>query len=91
MHPVVFRERYYDAYNEQKNYLKNEISKPFGVSMDKAFRQLDLLCKTLEYFPPPSDRDSIVTAEEWAAFEAGMKEVPTKHVRQYKFNLLPEH
>ena len=92
MYPIVFGERYYDAYDNQKNYLKNEICKPFGMSVDKAFRRLDLLCKTLEYFPPPSDRDSTVSTEDWDAFEC-TKEVPARAVRQYKFsNLLPpEH
>ena len=56
MHPIIFGERYYDAYDDQKNYLNNEICKPFGRSPvdNKAFRRLDLLCKFLEHFPPPS-------------------------------------
>ena len=32
MHPIVFGERYYDAYDDQKNYLKNEICKPCGMA-----------------------------------------------------------
>ena len=56
MHPIIFSKRYYDAYDDQKNYLNNEICKPFGRSPvdNKAFRRLDLLCKFLEHFPPPS-------------------------------------
>ena len=59
--------------------------------MDKAFCQLDLLCKTLEYFlPPSSNRDSTVSTEDWDAFEC-TKKVPARALRQYNFNFLPEH
>ena len=92
IHTIDFGERYCDAYDNQKNYLKNETCKPFGVSgVDKSFRPLDLLCKTLEYFPTPSDIDSTVSTEDWDAFEC-TKEIPVTAVhQQYKFNLLPEH
>ena len=92
MYPTVFGERYQDAYDNQKNYLTDEICKPFGMSVDKAFRRLDLLCKTLEYFPPPFDRDSTVSTEDWDGFEC-TKEAPTRAVHQYKFSELlpPEH
>ena len=82
MHPIIFGERYYDAYNDQKNYLKNEICKPFGViAVDKDFPWGDILCKTFEYLcPPPSNRDSTVSTEDWDAFECN-KEATTKDVK----------
>ena len=76
----------YNAYDDQKNYLlKNEICKPFGsvVSVDKAFHRVNLLCKTLEQFPPPSDRDSTVSAEDWDAFKC----THTQYKKKILFNL----
>ena len=89
MHSIIFGPDAYRAFKQQKNYLMNKIIKPFGVTVDAAFRRVDAIVTLLPYFPPPAFRGKPATAEQWESFEGDLK-VTTSEKKEMKYNLLPE-
>ena len=89
MHTVIFGADAYRAFKQQKDYLLNKIVKPYGVSVEAAFRRIEILTSLLVYFPPTSSRGKPATAEQWKDFEE-RKKIGTDIKREMKYNLLPE-
>ena len=89
LNSIIFGQEAYRAFKQQKDYLMNKIVKPFGVSVEAAFRRIETLTSLLSYFPPPSSRGKMATAEQWEAFEKE-KEITSKEKREMKYNLLPD-
>lgn len=54
---IIFGANAYHAYKEQKNNLMNQIVKPFGISVEAAFRRVKIITNMMEYFPPPCSND----------------------------------
>jgi hypothetical protein len=88
LHSIIFGPNAYKAFKDQKNYMMNKIIKPFGVSVDAAFRRVDAMATLLPYFPPPAFRGEPATAEQWEAFEAAV--ITSKKKKEMKYNLLPD-
>ena len=89
LNSIIFGQEAYRAFKQQKDYLTNKIVKPFGVSVEAAFRRIETLTSLLSYFPPPSSRGKMATAAQWDAFEE-QKEITNKEKREMKYNLLPD-
>ena len=89
LNSIIFGQDSYRAFRQQKEYLKNKIVKPFGVSVEAAFRRIETLTSLLSYFPPPGSRGKVTTAEQWEEFEE-MKTISNKEKREMKYNLLPD-
>ena len=65
-----------------------QIIKPFGVSVEIAFRRIEVLANLMEYFPPPSSRGKPATQAQWAKFNT-FKKLTNEDKREMKYNLLP--
>lgn len=89
LNSIIFGADYYRAFKQQKNYQMNQLCKPFNVPVEAAFRRIEIMCNLLLYFPPPSSRGQLATAEQWKQFEK-IKELPSIIKREMKYNLLPE-
>ena len=68
----------------------NKLIKPYGVSVEIAFRRIDVMTNLLDYFPPTSSRGKSASAEQWEAFKTIKKEITSAVKREMKYNLLPE-
>ena len=88
LNKIIFGQRHYEAYDDQKEYMTRQIIKPFGVSVELAFRRIDVMCLLLERFPPPGTRDGSPSIGEWMEHNY-LKKVEPKEKRRMKFNLLP--
>jgi hypothetical protein len=88
LNKIIFGQRHYEAYEDQKEYLMRQVVKPFGVAVDLAFRRIDVLCLLLERFPPPGSRDGTPSTDDWFNHQV-LKKVENKEKRRMKFNLLP--
>jgi hypothetical protein len=88
LNKIIFGQRHYEAYEDQQEYMTRQIIKPFGVSVDLAFRRIDILCLLLERFPPPGNRDGSPSVSEWNDHQI-LKKIEAKDKRRMKFNLLP--
>lgn len=89
LNSIIFGADYYRAFKQQKDYLMNQLCKPFNVPVEGAFRRVEIMCNLLTYFPPPSSRGKPATAEQWKQFK-GVKKLSSDIKREMKYNLLPE-
>ena len=89
LHSIIFGADTYKAFKEQKDYLMHMISKPFGVTVEAAFRRIEVITKLMEYFPPTSSRGRQATQEQWDAFNK-IKKISSAEKREMKYNLLPD-
>ena len=89
LHSIIFGADTYRAFKQQKDYMTHKIIKPFGVSVEAAFRRVEIMCTLLKYFPPPSSRGKTATAAQWASFE-NKKRISNDDKREMKYNLLPD-
>ena len=69
--------------------MKYKIIKPFGVSVEAAFRRIEILSKYLEYFPPSCSRGQMATSAQWEAQES-VKKLSLEEKKEIKYNLLPD-
>ena len=88
LHSIIFGADAYCAFKQQKAYLMNLIIKPYGVSVEAAFRRIEILSNLMEYFPPPSSKGKHATQAQWEAF-ASVTKMSNKDKREFKYNLLP--
>ena len=88
LHSIIFGADAYRAFKQQKDYLMRQIIKPFGVAVEIAFRQIEVLANLMEYFPPPSSRGKPATRAQWAKFN-NIKKLNPEEKREMKYNLLP--
>ena len=89
LHSIIFGADAYRAFKQQKDYLLNKLIKPFGVTVESAFRRIEVVTNLMTYFPPPSSRGKAATKEQWEAFE-DIKKMPSSLKKEMKYNLLPE-
>lgn len=89
LHSIIFGADAYRCFIEQKNYLLNMLIKPFGVSVEAAFRRIEIICNLMPFFPPSGSRGETSTQEQWEAFEE-IKVIPSAVRREMKYNLLPQ-
>lgn len=90
LHSIIFGADAYRAFKQQKDYLLNKLIKPYGVTVESAFRRIEVIAKLMSYFPPPSSRGKAATQAQWTTFEEELKKVPSSLRREMKYNLLPE-
>ena len=90
LHSIIFGADAYRAFKQQKDYLLNKLIKPYGVTVEAAFRRIEVITKLMSIFPPPSSRGSAATEEQWTTFEEDLKKIPSSLKREMKYNLLPE-
>ena len=88
LHSIIFGPDAYRAFKQQKAYLMNQIIKPFGVSVEAAFRRIEIISNLMEYFPPPSSKGKHATQAQWDAF-GPIKKLSNDDKREIKYNLLP--
>jgi hypothetical protein len=69
LNSVIFGADAYRAFKQQKDYMLNKIVKPYGVSVEAAFRRIEIISNLLAYFPPPSSRGKTATVEQWENFQ----------------------
>ena len=72
----------------QKKYLTNQIVKPFEVTVEAAFRRVDVLVTMMTQFPPTHAKGTQATALSYELFD-DVKRLNDDEVRDIKFNLLP--
>lgn len=89
LHSVIFGPDVHRAFKQQKNYMMHKIVKPFGVSVDAAFRRIDVMVNLVIWFPPPAHRGKPATAKQWKQFQESMA-VENHEKQEMKYNLLPE-
>mmetsp|Transcript_19332 Transcript_19332/g.21896 ORF Transcript_19332/g.21896 Transcript_19332/m.21896 type:complete len:460 (+) Transcript_19332:69-1448(+) len=86
---VIFGADAHRAYEIQKEYMTHEIVKPFGISIEQAFRRIDVMVKLLEYFPPTSNKGKSATHQQWERF-LKKRVVSDAEKRKMKYKLLPQ-
>ena len=59
LHSVTFGADAYRAFMVQKKYLTNQIVKPFEVTVEAAFRRVDVLITMMTQFPPAHAKGTI--------------------------------
>ena len=89
IYQVVFGADAYRAFRDQKEYLKTAIVKPYGVSVEAAFRRIDVIANLMTQFPPTARRGRMANSAQWALFE-DEKNLNDEDIREIKYNLLPE-
>jgi hypothetical protein len=89
LHSIIFGADAYRAFKQQKDYMMNKIVKPFGISVEAAFRRIEVMTNLMAYFPPPSSRGKPATKEQWDNFQE-IKKISNNLKREMKYNLLPE-
>ena len=89
LHTVIFGADSYRSIKQQKDYMCHKIVKPFGISVEAAFRRIEIVASLMQYFPPPSNRGSTATREQWEKHEKN-KKIKRVDKREWKYNLLPE-
>ena len=90
LHSIIFGADAYKAFKQQKDYLLNKLIKPYGVTVEAAFRYIKVITSLMAHFPPPSSRGKTATAEQWEQFEEEGKKISSSLKREMKYNLLPE-
>ena len=88
LYTIIFGADAHRAFNEQLDYLCHKIVKPFGVTVEAAFRRIDVLTKYMENFPPTSPRGTVATHEHWVT-HSNIRRIDDSIKRQMKYNLLP--
>ena len=89
LHSIIFGADAYRAFKQQKDYMLNKIVKPFGISVEAAFRRIEVMTNLIAYFPPPSSRGKPATLKQWNDFQE-IKKISNTIKREMKYNLLPE-
>ena len=89
LNSVIFGADAYRAHKQQQDYLQMKIVKPYSVSVEAAFRRIDVLTSLLVLFPPASSRGLPATKEQWAAHDK-KKKISSELKREIKYNLLPD-
>ena len=79
----------YRAHKQQQDYLQVKIVKPYSVSVESSFRQIDELTSFLALFPPACSRGEPATKEQWGAHEK-KERISLELKREIKYNLLPD-
>ena len=51
MHTIIVGANAYRAFKQEKDYLLNKVVKPFGVSVEAAFRRVDVIANLMEFSP----------------------------------------
>ena len=89
LNSIIFGADAYRAFKEQKNYLMNQIVKPFGISVEAAFRRVEVIARMMEYFPPPCSNGKEPSRQQWNKFME-IKKLSEEDKREIKYNLLPQ-
>lgn len=91
LYQIMFGAEAYRAFLRQKDYLKNKIVKPYGITVESAFRRVDVLVNLMKYFPPPGSRGKQADIHQWNSMEDAINNhLNEDEVRTIKFNLLPD-
>jgi hypothetical protein len=69
LHSIIFGADAYHCFIEQKNYMTNKLIKLFCVSVEAAFRYIEIICNLMPLFPPLGSRRETSTQEQWESFE----------------------
>ena len=67
----------------------NQIVKPFGVSVEAAFRRVEIISNLMECFPPPCSNRKEPTQAQWNKFTL-VKKLSEEEKREVKYNFLPQ-
>ena len=86
MHIIIFGVNTYSAFKQQKDLSK--VVKPFGVSMEAAFKRVEMIANLVELFTPPHSCKESVSQAHWDNFKE-MKKLSENLKRETKYNLLP--
>ena len=89
LHSVIFGVNAYRAFEQQRDYMMMHIVKPFGISVEAAFRHIDIMVNLLAYFPPPFSKGKTATNSRWEEFE-DIKKISQKEATKMKYRLLPK-
>ena len=89
LHSVIFGVDAYRAFEQQKDYMMMQLIKPFGVSVEAAFRRIDVILNLLPYFPPPFSKGKQATNDDWENFD-DKKILPLAEKTKMKYRLLPK-
>ena len=73
LNSIIFGADAYKSYKQQKDYLLHKVVKPFGVSVEVAFRRIEVVTRYMEYFPPPCGRGEQATQDQWDNHEESKK------------------
>ena len=88
MNKLIFGEDAHKALDDQIEYLKNKIIKPFGVGVRESFERIDTLLSYLKLFPPTTKKDEFPTLE--AHKEHMNFKIAARIKRDIFLHLLPE-
>ena len=89
LHSVIFGVDAYRAFEQQKDYMMMQLIKPFGVSVEAAFRRIDVILNLLPYFPPPFSKGKRASNDDWENFKE-KKIIPINERTKMKYRLLPK-
>lgn len=85
---VIFGVDAYRAFKHQVNYMETQLIKPFSVSVDAAFRRIEVMAKQLEFFPPTYNRGAEATEQQWDDHKRA-RVLSAEAKREIKYRLLP--
>ena len=88
LHGITFGADAYRAHKVQHKYLREQIRKPYEVSVEAAFRRVEVLTNMMAQFPPTARKGKPASAGEWELFN-DTKKLNKEDIREIKFNLLP--
>ena len=88
LNKLIFGEDSHKALDDQIEYLKNKIIKPFGVGVRESFERIDTLLSYLKLFPPTTKKDEFPTLE--AHKEHMNFKIAARIKRDIFLHLLPE-
>lgn len=89
LNSIIFGADAYRAFKQQKDYMTHHLVKPFGVTVEAAFRRVEIMCNLMTYFPAPCSRGKTATATQWDNFKS-TKKISNADKREMKYNLLPD-
>jgi len=84
----IFGEDMHKVLDQQVEYIRNKIIKPFGVTVKESFQRIETLLSYLKLFPPATKKDEFPTLE--AHKEHENFQIVERKQRQIYLNVLPE-
>ena len=88
MNKLIFGEDVQKVLDQQIEYLKNKIIKPFGVGVKASFGRIETLLSYLKLFPPATKKDEFPTLKAHKEHENFI--IAERTQRQIYLNVLPE-
>ena len=88
LHQITFGADAYRAHKIQAKYLREQICKPYGATVEASFRRIDVLANMMEHFPPICKKATMANKTEWILFD-DLKTLNAEDIRDIKYNILP--